>query len=146
MKQIESIAWFRGRDQGTLAILSMFLLFRKFVKTDYIYKQNDSNEYFYIILDGEIEIIKEQNKDQSLPMLDQNLHSTQKKSASSKFMTKTKDIIEIPLLILGPGGYFGNEEGFLETKKEFSIKVRSDVCKVMMLPFDVFYTKLTLEN
>lgn len=119
---------FRLWDRKFISNLTSHILLRTYKKGSYLYKAGDFNNYIYIVTEGEVEIVVD------------NEHSKMtKRNGVCKYYVhralsgKQEDV----LLKIAPNNYFGDEGGYGITIKRFSAKVASNECSLFLIPFDV---------
>jgi len=131
---MQGLKLFNFWSHSTLARLTSFILLRKYPKGTYIYKEGEFSNYVYIVVEGEVEIVKELITKSHL-----NLRGVDKYSVH-----KTKpEKVETILMKVSRGNSFGNEEGFGVHSKEYSTRVVSNECLLYLLPEDV---KITIKG
>lgn len=124
-------------DYSVLSVLLNHIYVRSPKHGSYVYKRGDEDDNIYVIVSGELEITC---------VYEYLAKKKRKKVVKSglkfehDFMNQYKKKSEITLLKLGVGNYFGDEDGFEAKVRQFNIKVKSNNCKLFLIPKEV--TKL----
>lgn len=127
---------FFGLDRSLLMGLLTHIFVRSPKRNTYVYQKGDINKNIYVIVDGEFEITcpyeyVENDFDKIKIGKETNI---QPKNELKKNYKKN---LELSLIKLGKFNYFGDEDGFDNKEKKYSIKVLTNDCKLFLIPKDV---------
>ncbi|EAS06207.2 cyclic nucleotide-binding domain protein (macronuclear) [Tetrahymena thermophila SB210] len=117
---------------------------------DVVFKEQELAQYFYIILEGEVELLKSSN-----PVNSQNISRSPSLSPKKNFSSTSKLNSYIKASVLSHGSIFGEEEVILQSVRNFTARVCSKRLIVYQLSIfffldyicrqnDLFYEKLKL--
>lgn len=101
---------------------------KKFPKGDFIFKEGEQGEYFYIIEEGEVECLKDPRNIVATP--------TAAPVLSSELGASIPEFIVVRELKAGE--HFGELALLNDTKRSLSVRVKSGECKVLCLGSDAF--------
>ena len=104
---------------------------KKFSKGDFIFKEGEQGEYFYIIEEGEVECLKDPKNAVSSPTANGTANTEQVINA----MAQQEFIV---VRELKSGDHFGEIALLNDSKRSLSIRVKSSECKVLCLGSDAF--------
>jgi hypothetical protein len=59
------------------------------------------------------------------------------KNTDTRYLKEYKENSEVSLLKLSAGNYFGDEDGFNSIVKQYTAKVTSNNCRLLLIPKEV---------
>ena len=131
LEYLSNMPLFGNWDRSNLLALLPHISLVTKSHDEYVYKAGEIDKYIYVVMAGELEIIA--------TYVD---NTEEKESNLSEYIidkyTKHRPIVkELPIMKLAVGNYFGDEEGFEQKVKQFSVKVKSNNTKIFVLAKDV---------
>jgi CRP-like cAMP-binding protein len=103
-----------------------------------VYKAGEINANIYVVVSGELEVLIEgEYVEESRDRVKIKGKSEIKVDFKNEFKKNYKKSYEVPIMKVSEGNYFGDEEGFKEPVKNYTLKVISNNCQLFLIPKDV---------
>jgi len=149
----------RQRDQGVLATMrnmrclatlpDVALAGMKFHakgkeihRGEFVYKAGQKDAYIYGVLAGELELVAHHIEEQPLAHTKRIVVFKDGSKANVTHYKELKEVKDYQILKLAKGNYFGDEEGFLEEKKQYSIRVVSETAHIFMISKQLIFANV----
>lgn len=106
---------------------------------DMVYKSGSDDQNIYVIVQGEVEINIQKNFLNPADVAKAENFNRERNEFEfdiNDYKLGYRKKKYISLLKIGPGNYFGDEDGFNSKFKTFNAKVISNNCKLFLIPKD----------
>ena len=128
---------FHNWDRARLGAMLSFIYLVTPTKNQYVFKKGELNDSIYIIVSGEVEL--------TVPVemtvgAKDRVHVSRMKIGvdfKNQFLREKRKRMEVSIISIGAGNYFGDEDGFLEKLKGYSARVLSNNTQLFLIPKDV---------
>ena len=106
---------------------------------DMVYKTGSDDQNIYVIVQGEVELNIQKHFQKPADIVKADNFNKEKNEFEfdiNDYKVGYRKKKYISLLKIGPGNYFGDEDGFNSKIKTFNAKVISNNCKLFLIPKD----------
>lgn len=147
LKYLQNLKIFDGWDRVSLVGLLTHIYVRSPKRDDYIYKEGEKNNNIYIVVIGELELVKKYDPKKEKKQKKEADQMTNDEKFKNRYLLEDPGVKkEVNIIKLTEGNYFGDEEGFGSDVKNYSVKVKSSVTKLFLIPKDVRIYFFTLKT
>jgi len=146
---MSKILLFKPWDWNKVAALRSHTKMKKLYNGEHVYSIGEHDENIYIVVSGELELYATDElmrgqldvliRHRSLDSTNKSIQELQKLKVSEKYLRKKKKLPKrFTLLRLAHGNYFGDENGFDNSKKEYSVVVVTSHAHLLVIHKEVF--------
>lgn len=145
LKYLQNIKLFNGWDRVSLVGLLTHIFVRSPKKEEYIYRTGEVDKNIYIVVKGELELVAEYDPVKEKMENRKIEQKTNEEKFEEKYILKEGGVKkELSILKITEGNYCGDEDGFSGDIKSYSVRIKSSVTKLFLIPKDVRIQKIIL--